>query len=73
MIETEKWKNSFDIELERHGGSIVLTRNRNKKDTIKNLKIKTLLIWGTVNFDEHIMSYKQSLEQLLRHNSLVRI
>ena len=47
-----KWKYFFDLELERHGGSIVLTSNLNKKDTIENLKIKncfikeTLLIWA---------------------------
>ena len=74
-----KWKYFFDLELERHGGSIVLTSNLNKKDTIENLKIKncfikeTLLIWAEVNFDEHIMSEKQFLEQILWHNSLVRI
>ena len=32
-----------------------------------------LLIWAEVNFDEHIMSEKQFLEQILWHNSLVRI
>ena len=69
----------FDLEQERHGGSIVLTSNLNKKDTIENLKIKncfikdTLLIWAEVNFDEHIMSEKQFLEQSLWNNSLVRI
>ena len=74
-----KWKYFFDLELERHGGSIALTSNLNKKDTIENLKIKncfmkeTLLIWAEVNFDEHIMSEKQFLEQSLWHNSLVRI
>ena len=69
----------FDLELERHGGSMVLTSNFNKKDTIENLKIKncfikeTLLIWAEVNFDDHIMSEKQFLEQILWDNSLVRI
>ena len=66
-----KWKYLFDLELERYGGSIALTSNLNKKDTIENLKIKncfikeTLLIWAEVNFDEHIMSKKQFLEQSL--------
>ena len=65
----------FDLELERHGGSIVLTSNLNKKDTIENLKInncfikETLLIWA----DGHIMSEKQFLKQILWYNSLVRI
>ena len=74
-----KWKYFFDLELERHGGSIALTSNLNKKDTIENLMIKncfikeTLLIWAEVNFDEHIMSEKQFLEQRLWHNSRVRI
>ena len=74
-----KWKYFFDLELERHGGSIVLTSNLNKKDIIENLKIKncfmkeTLSIWAEVNFDDHIMSEKQFLEQILWHNSLVRI
>ena len=74
-----KWKYFFDLELKRYGGSIVLTSNLNKKDTIENLKIKncfikeTLLIWAEVNFDEHIMSERQFLEQILWHNSLVRI
>ena len=74
-----KWKYFFDLELERHGGSIVLTSNLNKKDTIENLKIKncfikeTLLIWAEVNFDEHIMSEKSFLEQSLWNNSLIRI
>jgi len=74
-----KWKYFFDLELERHGGSIVLTSNQNKKDIIENLKIKncfmkeTLSIWAEVNFDDHIMSEKQFLEQSLWHNSLVRI
>ena len=69
----------FDLELERHGGSIVLTSNLNKKDTIENLKIKNyfikeaLLIRAEVNFDHHIMSEKQFLEQILWHDSLVRI
>ena len=70
---------SFDLELERHGGSIVLTSTLNKKDTIENLKVKncfikdTLLIWAEVNFDHHLKSEKQFLEQILWHNSLVRI
>ena len=70
---------SFDLELERHGGSIGLISNLNKKDTIENLKIKncfikvTLLIWAEVNFEDHIMSEKQFHEQILWHNSLVRI
>ena len=74
-----KWKYFFDLELQRHGGSIALTSNLNKKDTIENLGIKncfikeTLLIWAEVNFDEHIMSEKQFVEQILWHNSLVRI
>ena len=74
-----KWKYFFDLELQRHGGSIALTSNLNKKDTIENLRIKncfikeTLLIWAEVNFDEHIMSKKQFVEQILWHNSLVRI
>ena len=74
-----KWKYFFDLELERHGGSIVLTSNLNKKDIIENLKIKncfmkeTLSIWAEVNFDDHIMSEKKFLEQILWHNSLVRI
>lgn len=74
-----KWKYFFDLELERHGGSIVLTSNQNKKDIIENLKIKncfmkeTLSIWAEVNFDDHKMSEKQFLEQSLWHNSLVRI
>ena len=74
-----EWKYFFDLELERHGGSIVLTSNLNKKDTIENLKIKncfikeTLLIWAEVNFEDHIMSEKQFLEQILWYNSLVRI
>ena len=74
-----KWKYFFDLELERHGGSIVLTSNLNKKDIIENLKIKncfmkeTLSIWAEVNFDDHIMSEKQFLAQILWHNSLVRI
>ena len=65
--------------LHRHGGSIVLTRNLNKKDTIENLKIKncfikeTPLIRAEVNFEDHIMSEKQSLEQILWYNSLIRI
>lgn len=52
----------LDLELERHGGLIVLTSNLNEKDTIESLKIKncfikeTLLIWAEVHFDEHIMS-----------------
>jgi len=53
----------LDLELERHGGSIVLTSNLNEKDTIESLKInkncfikETLLIWAEVHFDEHIMS-----------------
>ena len=74
-----KWKYFFDLELERHGGSIVLTSNLNKKDIIENLKIKncfmkeTLSIWAEVNFHDHIMSEKQFLAQTLWHNSLVRI
>ena len=73
-----KWKYFFDFELERHGGSIVLISNLNKKDTIENLKIKngfikeTLLIWAEVNFDEHIMAEKPFFEQILWHNSLVK-
>ena len=64
-----KWEYFFDLELERHGGSIVLTStDLNKKDIIENLKIKncfikeTLSIWAEVNFDDHIMSDKQFLE-----------
>ena len=78
-VNQGKWKYFFDPELERHGGSIVLISSLNKKDTIENLKIKncfikeTLLIWAEVNFDGHIMSVKQFLEQMLRHRSLVRI
>ena len=74
-----KWKYFFDLELQRHGGSLALISNLNKKDTIENLRIKncfikeTLLIWAEVNFDEHIMSEKQFVEQILWHNSLVRI
>ena len=74
-----KWKYFFDLELQRHGGSIALTSNLNKKDTIENLTIKncfikeTLLIWAEVNFNEHIMFEKQFVEQILWHNSLVRI
>ena len=75
-----KWEYFFDLELERHGGSIVLTStDLNKKDIIENLKIKncfikeTLSIWAEVNFDDHIMSDKQFLEQILWHNSLVKI
>ena len=30
----------FDLELERHKGSIVLTSNLNKKDNIENLLYK---------------------------------
>ena len=69
----------FDLELQRHVGSIALTSNLNKKDTIESLNIKncfmkeTLLIWTEVRFDEHIISEKQFLEQILWHNSLVRI
>ena len=64
-----KWKYFFDLELQRHGVFIALTSNLNKKDTIENLRIKncfikeTLLIWAEVNFDEHIMSEKQFVEQ----------
>ena len=74
-----KWKYFFDIELERFGGTIVLTSNLNKKDTIENLKIKNnfikeiLSIWAEVNFDENITSEKQFLEQTLWYNSLIRI
>lgn len=74
-----KWKYFFDLELERHGGSIALASNLNKKDTIENLKIKncfikeTLLSWAEVNFDEHMMSEKQFLEQILWNNSLVKL
>ena len=74
-----KWKYFFDLELQRHGGSIALTSNLNKKDTIENLRIKncfieeTLLIWAEVNFDEYIMSEKRFVEQILWHSSLVRI
>ena len=69
-----KWKYFFfDLELQRHGGSIVLTSNVNKKDTIENLKIKNCFIWAEVNFEDHIMSEKQFLEQMLWYNSLVRI
>ena len=74
-----KRKYFFDLQLERHGGSVVLTRNLNRKDIIGNLKIKncfmkeTLSIWAEVNFDDHIMSEKQFLDQILWHNSLVRI
>ena len=32
-----KWKYFFNLELKRHGDSIVLTSNLNKKDTIENL------------------------------------
>lgn len=39
----------FNLELERHGGSIVLTSNLNKKDTIENFKNKTCFIKETVN------------------------
>ena len=69
----------LDLEVERHGGSKVLTSNLHKKDTLENLKTKicsikeTLLIWAEVNFDEHIMSEKKILEQIVWHNSLVRI
>ena len=58
-----KWKYFFDIELERFGGTIVLTSNLNKKDTIENLKIKNnfikeiLSIWAEVNFDENKTSF----------------
>ena len=38
----------FDLELEKHGGSIVLTSNLNKKDTIENLKIKNRFIKETL-------------------------
>ena len=61
----------FDLELERHGGSIVPTGNLKKKDTLENLTIKnsfiteTRLIQAEVNFDEHVMSEKQFLEQIL--------
>ena len=37
----------FDLELKRHGGSIVLTSNLNKKDTTENLKIKNCFIKET--------------------------
>ena len=39
-VNQGKWKYFFDLELQRHGGSIALTSNLNKKDTIENLKIK---------------------------------
>ena len=74
-----EWRIFFDLELQRHVGSIALTSNLNKKDTIENLNIKncfmeeTLLIWTEVGFDEHIISEKQFLEQFLWHNSPVRI
>ena len=73
-----EWKYFFDVELERHGGSIVLTSNLNKKDTIENLKIKncfikeTLLIWAEVNFEDHnvreTISRANFMVQLTRKN-----
>ena len=44
-----KWKYFFDLELQRHGGSIALISNLNKKDTIENLRIKNCFIKETVN------------------------
>ena len=43
---------SFYLELERQGGSIVLTSNLNKKGTIENLNIKNWFIKDSANLDE---------------------
>lgn len=74
-----KWKYFFENELEKYGGTIVFDSNLNKNDTIENLKFKScfmneiLSIWSEVNFEEHIMSEEQFLEQSLWYNSLVKI
>ena len=46
-----EWRIIFDLELQRHVGSIALTSNLNKKNTIENLDIKNCFMKETVNLD----------------------
>ena len=62
-----KWKVFFDLELEKYGGTVMLTSNLNNTDTFNGFEIKNcfirevLSIWTEVNFEDQITSEMQSL------------
>ena len=74
-----KWKEFVELELGKHGSSLIFKGNLNKTDSLKTFSIKDnftrelLEIWSEVNFEVVIKTKQQFLEQPLWHNSLIRI
>ena len=74
-----KWKEFVELELGKHGGSLIFKGNLNKTDSLKTISVKNnftrelLEIWSEINFEDVIKTKQQFLEQSLWHNSLIRI
>ena len=74
-----KWKDFFELELGKYGGSVVFTGNLNRRDILKTTSVKDpflqeiVQIWSEVNFDNQIKTKQHFLELPIWHNSLIRI
>ena len=74
-----KLKEFVELELGKHGGSLIFKGNLNKTDSLKTISVKNnvtrelLEIWSEANFEDVIKTKQQFLEQSLWHNSLIRI
>ena len=74
-----KWKEFFQLEFAKFGGSLIFKGNLNKTDCsqtipVRNSFIRELLeIWSEVSFEDVIKNRQHFLQQPLWHNSLIRI
>ena len=76
MWKLEKF---FDLELEKHGGEVILTGNLDIKDSRNLIKVsdpflkEILEIWSEVKYEEMIISDHHFRTLPLWYNSLVRV
>ena len=74
-----KWKDFYELELGKYGGSLLFAGNLNRHDTLKTISVKDpflqeiVQIWSEVNFENQIKTKQQFLELPIWHNSLIRI
>ena len=69
-----KWKDLFDLELGKYGGSLVFTSNLNKHDILKTIPAQDpflqeiLQIWPEVSFDNQVKTICAHMGQLTCQN-----